>query len=135
MSTTPVLPTATRPSTLLRRPPPPAAASAGRGAVPPRIVVTGALLEDAASHTEPATGRAAFTIVLEQAGGGPAIWATRWVGDGPEAAWHAAERARGLRRGDIVSAHGDGLRMRYRRSELTLELAHVRDIELEEPAA
>ena len=117
------------PSALLRRPPPRTDAPAVRAAPEPRVVVTGALLEDAITCTEPATGRAAFSVTIGQGAGHPAIVATRWVGDGPEAAFHAAERARELRRGDIVSAHGDGLHMRYRQHTLVLVLGHVRDVE------
>ena len=68
-------------------------------------------------------------MTISQGAGHPAIVATRWVGDGPEAAFHAAERARELRRGDVVTAHGDGLHMRYRHGTLVLVLGHVRDIE------
>jgi hypothetical protein len=119
-------------SALLHRPPPAAAVPA---APPPRIIVTGTLLEDAVSCTEPATARAAFSVTISQGSGHPAIIATRWCGDGPEAAFHAADRAAALRRGDVVSAHGDGLHMRYRHGTLVLVLGHVRDIELEEGAA
>lgn len=117
-------------SALLRRPPPPAAV---RAAPEPRIVVTGTLLDDAVTCAEPATGRAAFSVTISQGAGHPAIIATRWVGDGPEAAFHAAGRAAELRRGDVVTAHGDGLHMRYRQGTLVLVLGHVRDIEADAP--
>lgn len=121
------------PSALLRRPPPAVAARGEPGAVPARVVVTGRLLEHATAATEPATGRAAFSVTISQGAGHPAIIATRWVGDGPEAAFHAAGRAAELRRGDVVTAHGDGLHMRYRQGTLVLVLGHVRDIEADAP--
>ena len=33
--------------------------------------------------------------------------------------------------GDVVTVHGDGLRMRYRHDALALIVAHVRDVELQ----
>jgi len=124
--------TATTPSALLRRPPPP---TARRTAPEPRIVVTGELLEDAYSCGEPATGRAGFVVTIAQRAGQPPIVATRWVGDGPDAAQYANARARALRTGDVVSAHGGGLHLRFRHDAPALVLDHVRDIELEEAAA
>ena len=118
----------TAPSGRLRRP---AAAPVKAAAPAPRIVVTGPLAEDAYSATEPATGRAAFTVVVAQPDGAPAIVATRWVGDGPDAAIFASRRAGELRAGDVVTVHGDGLRLRYRHDVLTLVVGMVRDIELE----
>lgn len=120
---------ATAPSTLLRRPEP----RAPRAATPdPRITITGTLRDDAHASTEPATGRAAFHVVIAQGGDAPDIVATRWVGDGPDAAMYAHDRAAGLCAGDIVTVHGDGLRLRYRHGTLVLELIAVRDIELEQ---
>lgn len=110
-----------RPSVAPARPPVPA----------PRIAITGTLAEDAYSTTEPATGRAAFTVVVAQPDGAPAIVATRWVGDGPDAAIYASRRAGELRAGDVVTVHGDGLRLRYRHDVLSLVVGLVRDIELE----
>lgn len=117
----------TAPSTLLRRP---SAAAAVAPPPEPALVITGVLLEDAHSATEPATGRAAFTVVLAQPRGAPPIVATRWVGDGPEAAQYAYERAQALCAGDTVTVHGDGLRARYRHDTLSYVVAFVRDIEL-----
>lgn len=112
-----------RPSVAPARPPVPVPA--------PRIAITGTLAEDAYSATEPATGRAAFTVVVAQPGGAPSIAATRWVGDGPDAASFASRRAGELRAGDVVTVHGDSLRLRYRNDLLTLVVGMVRDIELE----
>lgn len=119
------------PSTLIRRPAPAAIAPCAP-AQPMRVVLTGALLEDAVASTEPATGRAAFTVTLAQGAGEPVVVATRWVGDGPEAAFHATDRAQALRAGDIVTVHGDGLRIRYRHGALAYCVGMVRDIELEQ---
>lgn len=116
------------PSERLRRP----SAAPARPPVPaPRIAITGTLAEDAYSTTEPATGRAAVTVVVAQPGGAPSIAATRWVGDGPDAAIFASRRAGELRAGDVVTVHGDSLRLRYRNDVLTLVVGMVRDIELE----
>lgn len=122
--------TATRPSpsALLRRPAP--AAACAPAPEPARVAVTGTLLEDAYSSTEPATGRAAFTAVLSQGLGCPDIVATRWVGEGLDAQTHARERAAALRAGDVVQAHGGALRLRYRDGAMALQLTTVRDVEL-----
>lgn len=118
------------PSTLLRRPAP-GTPRAPRTATPdPHVTITGTLLEDAHTRIEPATGRAAYAITISQAGGRPDVVATRWVGDGPDAAAHADKRARGLRAGDIVTAHGDGLAMRYTHGVLAIILVVTRDVEL-----
>lgn len=122
------------PSTLIRRRDPAGAVPCSPVA-PMRVTLTGALLEDAVSSTEPATGRAAFSVVLGQGPGQPVVVATRWVGDGPDAAVHASRRACELRAGDIVTVHGDGLRMRYRHGALVIAVGLVRDIELERPRA
>lgn len=119
-------------STLLRRPSP---AAPVRAAPEPTIVVTGALLEPAVSSTEPATGRAAVSVTIGQGNGHPVIVATLWLGDGPEAAQHASARAAELRDGDVVSAHGHGLHMRYRHGTMALVLGHVRHIDLQQVRA
>lgn len=119
------------PSTLLRRPAP-AAIVPCAPARPMRVRLTGVLLEDAVTSTEPATGRAAFTVTLAQGAGEPVVVATQWTGDGPEAAFHAAERAQALRAGDTVTVHGDGLRIRYRHGTLAYFVGRVRDMELEQ---
>lgn len=117
----------TTPSTLLRRPAP----GTPRAAAPdPHVTITGTLLEDAHTRIEPATGRAAYAITISQAGGRPGVTAIRWVGDGPEAAAHADERARSLRAGDIVTAHGDGVAFRYTHGVLAITLVVTRDVEL-----
>lgn len=114
-------------STLIRRPEPPPP----RAATPePRITITGTLLEDAYASTEAATGRVAIAITIAQAAGRPAIIATQWCGDGPDNALHAHERARGLRAGDIVTVHADGICNRYVRGDLVLSLIGARGIEL-----
>lgn len=69
-------------------------------------------------------------MTIAQKAGNPAIVATRWVGDGPDAAIYASRRASNLRAGDVVTIHGDGLRMRYSHGTLLLALAFVRDVEL-----
>jgi hypothetical protein len=122
------------PSTLIRRPTP-AAVTPCAPAQPMRVVLTGPLLEDAFSGTEPATGRASFSVTLAQGAGEPVVVATRWVGDGPDAAFYAAERAQALRAGDIVTVHGDGLRIRYRHGTLAYFVGSVRDIEIEQRSA
>lgn len=96
----------------------------------PSLVITGTLAEDAYSATEPATGRASFTVRLAQSHDRPEIIATRWVGDGHEARMHAHDRATALRAGDTVTVHGDGLVMRYRHGAMTLQVELVRDVEL-----
>lgn len=116
------------PSTLLRRPAP-ATIVPCAPARPMRVRLTGVLLEDAVTSTEPATGRAAFTVTLAQGAGEPVVIATQWVGDGPEAAFHAAVCAQTLRAGDVVTVCGDGLRMRYRHGALALVVAIVRNVE------
>lgn len=117
-------------STLLRRPPQ-SAAHAPRTATPdPRVTITGTLLGDGHTRIEPATGRAAFSVVIAQAAGRPDVIATCWVGDGPDAAAHADDRARGLRAGDIVTVHGDGLAMRYVHGTLAVALVFTRSVEL-----
>lgn len=118
------------PSTLLRRTAP-GAPRAPRTATPdPHVTITGTLLEDALTRIEPATGRAAYSVTLAQAAGRPDVIATCWVGDGPEAAAHAEERARNLRAGDVVTAHGDGLAMRYTHGVLAIALVVTRSVEL-----
>lgn len=121
------------PSAMLRRPAPAAACAPAPEPISTRI--RGTLLDDAYSSTEPATGRAAFTVVLSQGLGAPDIVATRWVGEGPEAALHARDRAAGLRAGDTVEVHGGALRLRYRDSAMALQLCAVRDVELVRPSA
>lgn len=119
------------PSTLIRRPEPAAAVPVTQ-ATPVSAKLTGPLLEDAVVSTQPATGLAAFSVTLAQGPGEPVVVATKWVGDGPDAAVHAAERASAMRAGDIVTVHGDGLRMRYRHGTLAIVVGIVRDIELEQ---
>ena len=122
-------PTATAaPSARLSRPAPPVPRTE---ACDPRLVITGTLAEDAYSATEPATGRASFTVRLAQSHDRPEIVATRWCGDGHDARMHAHDRATALRAGDTVIVHGDGLVMRYRHGAMTLEVVLVRDVELE----
>lgn len=127
------------PSTLLRRTAPGAARAPRTATADPHVTITGTLLEDAHTRIEPATGRAAFSVVIAQAAGRPDVIATCWVGDGPDAAAHADDRARGLRAGDIVTVHGDGLAMRYVHGTLTVALVFTRSVELvvarEEPRA
>lgn len=115
------------PSALLRRPPP--APIAAEGWRPAQVRITGRLLEHAVASTEPATGRAAFTVVISQGAGEPDLVATRWVGDGPEAASFAHERAAALRAGDIVEVQGEGLRMRHRHGTLALHVCTTFDVE------
>lgn len=117
----------TNPSALLRRPQPPAATAPAR---PLRLRLTGTLLEDAYASVEPATGRAAFTVVLRQGAGDPVVIATRWVGDGPEAAFFASERAAQLRAGDTVQVHGEGMRMRYHHGAMAVSVAHTFSVEI-----
>lgn len=114
------------PSALLRRPPTAPAAAPAR---PTRVRITGPLAEDAYGALEPATGRAAFTVVISQGAGEPDLVATRWVGDGPEAASFAHERAAALRAGDIVEVQGEGLRMRQRHGVLALHVCTTFDVE------
>jgi hypothetical protein len=114
------------PSSLLRRPAPAVGIAPAR---PLRVRFAGQLLEDAHAVTEPATGRAAFCIVIGQGAGNPAIFATRWVGDGPDAAIYARERAADLRAGDLVEVHGEGLLMRYHHGALAMRVCHTLDIE------
>lgn len=115
------------PSALLRRPPP--APIAAEGWRPAQVRITGRLLEHAVAATEPATGRAAYTVIVGQPGGAPPIVATRWVGDGPDAGAFARDRAAELARGDAVILYGDGLHLRYRDGALAIVLAGVRGIE------
>lgn len=125
-------PTATAaPSAMLRRAAPIEPCAEARD---PSLVITGTLAEDAYSATEPATGRASFTVRLAQSHDRPEIIATRWVGDGHEARMHAHDRATALRAGDTVTVHGDGLVMRYRHGAMTLQVVLVRDVELEKSA-
>lgn len=133
MSTAATATAGAAPSALLRRPPPAVAVRGEPGAVPPRIVVTGRLLEHATAATEPATGRAAFSVVIGQPGGAPPILATRWSGDGPDAAAHARDRAAALPRGTLVTISGDGMSLRYRDGALAIVIAGVRDVQ-EQPA-
>lgn len=130
MSSQPTAATAA-PSARLRRPAPPVPRAE---ACDPRLVITGMLAEDAYSATEPATGRASFSVRLAQSHDRPEIVATRWCGDGHEARMHAHDRATALRAGDTVIVHGDGLVMRYRHGAMTLQVALVRDVELERSA-
>lgn len=120
----------TAPSTLLRRPAPGTPRPPRAAAPDPHVTITGTLLEDAHTRIEPATGRAAYAITIAQAGGRPDVIATCWCGDGYDAALHADERARGLRAGDVVTAHGDGLAMRYTHGVLAITLVVTRDVEL-----
>lgn len=120
----------TTPSTLLRRPTPGTPRATRTAAADPHVTITGTLLEDAHTRTEPATGRAAFAVTIAQSGGRPDVLAIRWVGDGYEAAAHAEERARALRAGDVVTVHGDGLAMRYAHGALAITIVVTRDIEL-----
>jgi hypothetical protein len=114
------------PSALLRRPAP---AAQHAPAQPLRVRFAGQLLEDAHSATEPATGRAAFCVVIGQGSGNPDIIATRWVGDGPDAAIYARDRATELSAGAMVEVHGEGLRMRYHHGALAVSVCNVLDIE------
>lgn len=131
MSSQPPATAAAAPSARLSRPAPPAPRTEPRD---PRLVITGMLAEDAYSATEPATGRASFSVRLAQSHDRPEIVATRWCGDGHEARMHAHDRATALRAGDTVIVHGDGLVMRYRHGAMTLEVVLVRDVELEKSA-
>ena len=114
------------PSALLRRPSPAVGIAPAR---PLRVRFAGQLLEDAHAVTEPATGRAAFCIVIGQGAGNPDIIATRWVGDGPDAAIYARDRAAELSVGAMVEVHGEGLRMRYHHGALAVSVCNVLDIE------
>lgn len=93
------------------------------------VTIVGELLEHAHVAVEPATGRAALSVTLGQGQGMPAVLATLWLGDGPEAMQLAHDRARTLLRGDVVTVHGDTLRMRYHHDALAISVAHVRRIE------
>lgn len=106
------------PSALLRRPDLQPATAQAR---PMRVCIVGALLEDAYAAVEPATGRAAYTVVVS-GGIGPDVVATRWIGDGPEDAIHATQIAAALRAGDVVLVEGDGLRMRQHHGVLALHV-------------
>ena len=117
------------PSALLRRPTPADACAPAR---PMRVRITGVLAEDAHACTEPATGRAAFAVLISQGAGDPDILATRWVGDGPDAAIYARDRAAALHAGDTVEVHGEGLRMRYHRGALAAHVCTTFDVELVE---
>lgn len=122
---------ATAPSTLLRRPAP---APAMAPAKPMRVHIVGTLLEDAHAATEPATGLVAVTVVVS-GGVGPDLVATRWIGDGPEAAICARAIADNLRAGDIVVVKGEGLRMRQRHGGLALHVCTTTHLDLHAEAA
>lgn len=126
MMTSPATTAAITPSALLRRPAP---ATARAPAPPLRVRFVGQLLEDAHAVTEPATGRAAFVVVIGQGAGNPDIIATRWVGDEPDAAIYARDRAAELNAGAAVEVHGEGLRMRYHHGALALNVCNTLDIE------
>lgn len=116
------------PSALLRR-----GAPALVPIAPPHelhVTLIGELLEHAHASTEPATGRAALSVVIGQGYGQPAVLATLWLqGDGYEAMQLASERAAKLPRGAVVAVHGDQLRMRYHHGALAVVLGTVRRIE------
>lgn len=115
------------PSARLRRKP--ALPPAWPHDVPTRVRITGLLLEDAHAVTEPATGRAAYSVVVSGRQG-PDIIATRWVGDGPEAALAARTIAEALRCGDLVDVEGDGLHLRQHRGVLAVHIGTATRIDL-----
>lgn len=114
------------PSARLHRPPPTRAAAAQPREL--RVCIIGELAEDAHACVEPATGRAAVSVVLAQGYGAPKVLATQWLGDGVDAICDSEYQAALMPAGTVVEVDGASLRMRYHHGALALLVGTVRSI-------
>ena len=115
------------PSARIRRPEPAPARAPAR---PLRISITGRLAEHAHTVVEAVSGYAGLAIVLEQCPGQPQVLATLWLGEGYDAQRECDNRAQFLGAGDLVTVHGEGLRMRFHAGAMALSVSIVTGVEL-----